>query len=319
MRVSVAMCTFNGEKYLGEQLESIARQTKLPDELVICDDCSTDDTLTILHQFAGEAHMEVRVVVNEANLGSSANFDKAISLCTGDIIFLTDQDDVWFEQKVEQMLAEFTSPHVNLVFTDGAVIDKNGKSLGYTLWHAFGFSPKWQAKWVGGSAVDVLLRCNVVTGATMAFRSQLRHSILPLGSSWVHDAWIAIIAAAFFEPRFLAKPLIYYRQHGANQLGAGGLFARSRIAKASRGRIGKLQTERQGWVQMLLRMRELQMTQEIGVKVEAKMAHLGRRERLLTQKSSIRLVGVVRELMSGGYHRYGKGMVTAMLDLFARH
>src|SRR6266436_7212118 len=94
-RISVAMCTYNGARFLPRQLESIATQTRLPDELVVCDDGSSDESVAIVRWFANSAPFTVRLEINERNLGSTKNFGKAIGLCEGDIIALADQDDVW--------------------------------------------------------------------------------------------------------------------------------------------------------------------------------------------------------------------------------
>src|SRR5690242_1846918 len=101
LRISVAMCTFNGARFLPEQLESITAQTRLPDELVICDDRSADESLEIIRAFLDRPPFTVRLEINERNLGSTKNFEKAIGLCQGEIIALADQDDVWFPQKLE--------------------------------------------------------------------------------------------------------------------------------------------------------------------------------------------------------------------------
>src|SRR5919199_6162917 len=106
-RVSVAMCTYNGERYLQEQLDSIAAQTCLPDELVVCDDRSSDRTLEIIQIFKSKVSFPVHLHINPENLGTIKNFEKAISLCTGDIIVLSDQDDVWKPHKVETILQAF--------------------------------------------------------------------------------------------------------------------------------------------------------------------------------------------------------------------
>src|ERR1700704_2935070 len=95
LRIWVALCMYNGADFLSEQLESIAAQTRLPDELVVCDDGSSDDSTDIVRNFAKNASFPVRLEVNEKNLGSTKNFEKAIGLCNGDIISLADQDDVW--------------------------------------------------------------------------------------------------------------------------------------------------------------------------------------------------------------------------------
>jgi glycosyltransferase involved in cell wall biosynthesis len=106
-RLSVALCTYNGTQYLQEQLDSIAAQTKLPDELVICDDRSSDNTVEIIKLFSSKVSFPVHLHINEINLRTIKNFEKAISLCTGDIIVLSDQDDVWKPCKTERILRCF--------------------------------------------------------------------------------------------------------------------------------------------------------------------------------------------------------------------
>lgn len=107
LTVSLALCTYNGEKFLLEQLQSFLAQTRQPNELVVCDDVSSDRTLEILNEFAQCAPFPVRIFVSDMTLRSTKNFEKAIGLCEGDIIFLSDQDDVWFPDKLARMLTIF--------------------------------------------------------------------------------------------------------------------------------------------------------------------------------------------------------------------
>ena len=99
MKASIALATYNGERYLQEQLNSFLHQTRLPDEIIACDDCSTDRTMDILESFAISALFAVYIYRNAINLGYTKNFERAISLCSGDVIFLSDQDDVWFPKR----------------------------------------------------------------------------------------------------------------------------------------------------------------------------------------------------------------------------
>ena len=122
MRVSVALCTYNGAKYLPDQLKSMELQTRKPDELVVCDDRSTDETLDILRAFKKTCLFRVRLYENESNLGSTKNFEKTIRLCHGDIIFLADQDDVWQSGKIERILAAFEEhPDAGYVFSNASM------------------------------------------------------------------------------------------------------------------------------------------------------------------------------------------------------
>src|SRR6266540_466474 len=236
MKISIALCTFNGGQFLAEQLASIRAQTRTPDELVLCDDASSDETLKIVERFARELPIFIRVVRVERNAttqGSTRNFCRAISQCTGDMIVLADQDDVWFPTKlaaIEESLHE--QPRAAFCFSDAEIVDAELKPLGYRLWEALGIDRAEQAKFRNGRAFESLLRRYRVTGATMAFRSHYRHLVLPIPPSWVHDAWIALILAAVAPCELIKEPLIQYRQHTGQQHGGRkrSLFGEYRAA-----------------------------------------------------------------------------------------
>jgi glycosyltransferase involved in cell wall biosynthesis len=222
LSLSIALATYNGERYLREQLDSIARQTRLPEELVIFDDASVDSTSVIVRDFARCAPFVVRFHKNSERLGSTRNFEAAIRACNGDIIFLCDQDDVWYQDKMVLIEACFTNdPGTGAVFTNADVVDQNLHSMGLRLWSAktVRFTPKEQVQVAVGDAFGVLLKHCAVTGATMAFRSTYRNLVLPMSDIWVHDAWMAILIAATSKLIALPMPLIAYRQHSANQIG----------------------------------------------------------------------------------------------------
>jgi glycosyltransferase involved in cell wall biosynthesis len=218
LSLSVALATYNGERYIGEQLDSIARQTRLPDELIISDDASTDSTPAIVQDFAQRAPFSVRFLQHK-RLGSTGNFELAIGACEGDIVFLCDQDDIWYPNKIEVIERVFTdTTEAGAVFTDADVVDENLRPLETRLWKTFKFSQKEQAQVADGDALSVLLRHPVVTGATMAFRSNYHDLVLPIPQTW-HDAWIALLIGATSRLVALPTPLIAYRQHRANNLG----------------------------------------------------------------------------------------------------
>ena len=218
-RISVALCTYNGERFLPQQLASIAQQTRLPDELIVCDDGSTDRTMSLLREFAASAPYPVRIYENEHNLGSAANFERAIRLCGGNLIALSDQDDIWYPIRLERSEQEFTAhPQAGLVFSDADVIDDRDGLTGRTMWQRLGFAGKRARDLLGGKYL-LLAKHRFVTGATMMFRASLRDRCLPIGEGWIHDEWIALITAAFFELRPIDQPLIRYRIHGSQQVG----------------------------------------------------------------------------------------------------
>jgi glycosyltransferase involved in cell wall biosynthesis len=218
-RISVALCTYNGERFLSQQLASILRQTRLPDEVVVCDDRSTDRTVEMVRAFAASVSLPVRVFVNERNLGFVANFERAIGLCEGSLIALSDQDDIWRPTRLERSEQEFTShPEVGLVFSDGDIIDDQDQLVGTRLWTYFGFAGEVRERLLAGD-YTVLVKNRFVTGATVMFRSELRKVCLPIGAGWIHDEWIVAATAAVAELRPLELPLIRYRKHAAQQVG----------------------------------------------------------------------------------------------------
>jgi glycosyltransferase involved in cell wall biosynthesis len=218
-RISVALCTYNGERFLAEQLASIAQQSRLPDELVVCDDRSTDQTLAIVREFAATVSFPVTIVKNPETLGSSKNFEKAIRLCTGDLIALSDQDDLWYPNRLERSEHEFdTHPQAGLVFSDADLVDDQNRLLGERLWQRLGFAGKRKQDLLAGQFV-VLAKHRFVTGATMMFRAGLRDRCLPIGAGWIHDEWITLAVAALLDLRPIDQPLIRYRIHGSQQVG----------------------------------------------------------------------------------------------------
>jgi glycosyltransferase involved in cell wall biosynthesis len=230
--ISVAMCTYNGERYLGEQLDSIARQTILPVELVLCDDGSVDATPEIVAKFARSAPFKVNFVRNPTTLGSTKNFEQAIRLCRGELIALCDQDDFWKDLKLASLAGAFVDNSIGGVFSDGDLMDGQARKTGRTLFKAFGFTAALRAEWRTLGAAPVLVRLPVVTGATLMFRSRLKASLLPISPRWIHDAWIAWVIAAISKLEFLETPLINYRVHASQQEGVPGPTLQSRIGKA---------------------------------------------------------------------------------------
>jgi glycosyltransferase involved in cell wall biosynthesis len=229
------MCSYNGEAYLREQLDSIAAQTRLPDELVVCDDVSTDATPKILENFKAAAPFPVRIHINAKRLGPVRNFEQGIGQCTGDQIFLSDQDDVWEPHKIERMeavLCELESKHSRstplLVHSDLEVVDKNLKRVAPSFLNYQGIAHDEEP-------LCSLLLYNFVTGCACVFNRALVDLALPFPEdAIVHDWWIALCAAAAGKIGFLREPTIKYRQHGANEIGAKRYVRRKRLSREER-------------------------------------------------------------------------------------
>lgn len=243
--ISVALCTYNGEKYLPEQLESIRRQSVPVDELVVCDDGSEDGTFEILDKLAEEVAFPVRVYKNETNLGSTKNFEKCLSLCRGDIIFCCDQDDSWRSDKVEKQTDYLREhPNIDAVFSNALVMDDDSRPTGSTIWQEVQFTVGQQRRWQAGNAHEILFGGFVVTGATLALRRSCLERLLPFPThipQLIHDAWIALALSLESKIDFIAAPLISYRMHASQQVGFGSPMKPVKMQdRMSRDRFEKL-------------------------------------------------------------------------------
>lgn len=219
--VSVAVCTYCGEKYIASQLRSIIAQSHRVDEIIVCDDCSTDRTVPIAESVLCESGIPFRIIVNSTNLGVTGNFEACIQACTGDIIFTADQDDVWASEKVSRLLQCFKDPKLVAAYSDASIIDANGNELHSSLYKRDGFYPD---PFTQERFEDAVVRLSqTVYGCTMAFRRSFVQEILPFYHSTAnHDAWIMCCAPLFGTVCFLTEPLISYRIHGNNTVASLG-------------------------------------------------------------------------------------------------
>lgn len=201
---SIAMATYNGARFLTEQLESFLRQTRLPDELVACDDGSTDATLDILEAFSMRAPFTVRIVRNPRNLGFTANFSQAIALCHCDLVFLADQDDVWFPDKVETLVQKFVDlPRSLILVHDGRLVDEAREWSGATK--------------LGQIRAGWRSEAPLVAGALSAMRRELGPLVLPVPHGVIgHDVWIHLLARHLGLRSVVDIPLQDIRRHGDN-------------------------------------------------------------------------------------------------------
>ena len=205
MKCSIALATFNGEKYIREQLESFAAQSVLPSELIICDDGSTDGTVDIVSRFKKIAPFKVHFIQNEKNIGHVQNFAKAMSICRGDIVFLADQDDKWFSNKIDSVMRVFRkNPNLWIVVHDGELTDWQLSSTGQTKMS--------QIRKGYGTAE------NISTGALSAIRRDLMRYCLPIPAGiTAHDSWCHQVASLLRGRRLvLEQTLQYIRRHESN-------------------------------------------------------------------------------------------------------
>lgn len=214
MKISVALCTFNGEAFIEDQLTSIARQTRIPDEIVLRDDRSIDKTVEIARAVYACYGLQGSIEVNPLRLGAAQNFSQAMQRTTGDIIFLCDQDDVWLPEKVEKMLAPFEQDQtVSLVYSDGYIATSDLAHSGRTL---FSWNPA--KKLADGDARDIVgMLCQGnspgIKGSAMAFTKWVRDLAGLAPENVAHDSWMALFGYAIGRVVAINEPLHSYRRH----------------------------------------------------------------------------------------------------------
>jgi glycosyltransferase involved in cell wall biosynthesis len=218
--VSVVMGTYNGGKYIREQLNSILGQTRIPSELVVSDDGSTDDTLSIVEDFARNAPFKTVVHKNFDRLGFRANFVNAMGLAGSELISFCDQDDIWMPNKLEATTAFFSDPDMMMVHHNAILISANGDDLGNLIWP----QPKQE---------PIAMRMALppwfnVPGLTQLFRREIASTAFAWPSSispetanqtLVHDQWVTFISNSLGKVGYINEPLAKYRQHGQNAIG----------------------------------------------------------------------------------------------------
>ncbi|CAM5508091.1 glycosyltransferase [Leifsonia shinshuensis] len=238
MTISVALCTHNGERFVGRQIASILDQTRQADELVLSDDASADGTVAVVMdafeqaRLAGRAVPELIVLRNPEPLGVTANFEAALAACSGDLLVLSDQDDEWEPDKLQRLEEGFAArPGLLFLHSDAELIDDAGTPAGGTLFGALEVGEAERAAVHSGAAFGVFLRRNLATGATSAIARELLALSRPFPAEWVHDEWLAIQAAARERLDLTERVLTRYRRHDANQIGAGDPTLRHKVSR----------------------------------------------------------------------------------------
>lgn len=321
-RVSVALGTHNGATYLREQLESILGQTHPVAEIVLSDDASSDGTVELAQQMIDDhratdaATPSLVVLRNPVALGVTANFEQALTAASGDLIALSDQDDVWHPDRIARALAAFARrPGAELAAAEARLVDEQGAPLGATLFGTLGVDVPLRLRLETDAAFDELLKRNVLTGATMVVARSLMLRATPFPASWVHDEWLGIVASVGGGLAIVPEPVIDYRQHGGNQIGVSRLGAGGRLARLQEPR-----TERNA--QLFDRARDLAERlpgiaghdANVEAAVRGKLAHEVMRQAI--PGGRLRRLGPVwREWRTGAYDRYGRGAQDVLRDL----
>lgn len=220
--ISIAMTTYNGEKYIEKQLRSLFAQTLQPNEIIICDDCSKDRTVEIIHSIVEEydAENRVRVVKNQHNLGYIRNFHQAIGMTSGDFLFLADQDDEWYPYKLERVMELMNETGAQVICTNFDLIDENSELIA----NANGFPIASLIRNAKPGLMPIsfhqLAFRNYVQGCTYCCTRKTAQAYLRVESQILpHDYQIMLIGALIGKVYYLNEKTIGYRLHGNNTLG----------------------------------------------------------------------------------------------------
>ena len=316
--VHVVLCTYNGARFLPEQLESLRAQTRVIDRLVISDDGSTDGTFEFLSSI--KLPPSALLIRNEQRLGAVENFSQALAQANGDIVFLCDQDDIWHRNKVERLVCELDRHgDTLLVHSNARLIDGAGKPRHETLFDALSLTVSDRTRWNSESALATLVRQNVVTGATVALRRHLLDLALPIPSGYWHDEWLALIAAAIGDVRRIDEPLVDYRIHPGNHVGIPRIGRRERLLAAFTKRGDYCNKRAQKLESLLQRLRDLRglVPLERLAFVEKACRHWHARANLPHTRLS-RIPLVWHHWTSGHYRQYSSGVRSLLRDLLER-
>lgn len=316
LKTSVVICTYNGQKYLSEQLNSVAAQDLPPDEVIISDDASKDASWRIIEDFkVSNPNLLIRTFQNPQNLGFVENFSKASSIANNDIIFFCDQDDLWAPDKVSSTIKAFEeTPALTCIHTNAEIVDANLSPLNKKLFDELKIDCHEFNMMKSHRYFELLAKRNVVTGATMAVRRDQLLLSLPIPPMWIHDEWIPMVNSIIGMNGFIDRPLIKYRLHETNTIGLGSsdknlklLFDRHSVKLYYTHKISKLSK--------LLNFEHLDTKKRDHLLNH--IAHLKFRLDILLLPRIHRVRPIVSEYMKGCYKCYGRGATSALRDLLS--
>lgn len=328
MRLSVALATCDGQRWLPELLASLAAQTHLPDELVVCDDASADGTGAVLDDFAATAPFDVRRVDHDARRGPVRTFETALGAVTGDVVALCDQDDVWDREKLAVLVAALAAHDTALAFSDAVVVDEDGAPTGDRLWGELGFRRRQRDSLVS-SPPGPLLRHAVASGCTMAVRRAVLDLALPFPSCLdlvanpvLHDRWLSELAGCTGRVAVVPAPLVRYRAHPAQVTGArwrgGAGHAREQAQRSAADVSARAEARIRQLDTLVGRLAEAvdPVTPGVSAQLDDLRRHLEVRAGLGRHLGRVRPVAT--DVLRGGYRRFGSGFGGAVLDVLRR-
>jgi len=326
--LSVALATHDGARWLPDLLADLAAQARPPDELVVHDDGSTDATVAVVEAFAAGAPFPVRLAASSRRRGPVRAFEAALAATRGTLVALADQDDRWHPDKLLVLEAALAAPDTTLAFCDADTIDEDGADRGRRLWAELGFRRREQDDLVSAPPGPVL-RHAVASGCTALVRRRVVDLALPfpaaldlVATPMLHDRWLATLAACTGRVAPVPVPLVDYRCHPGQAVGARWVTRRGEVGRQARRRVADVAARAEARVRQLdaladrLVDRDVALTPAVVAQLDAARHH--HRVRAGLGRRSARVGPVLAELASGGYRRFGEGPASALLDLVRR-
>lgn len=307
----MVVTTYNGEKYIREQIDSILNQTRVPDEVIILDDGSTDGTLDILTEYENNHPSVFEIKINDKNLGVTKNFEQGIRASSGDAIFLCDQDDVWHPEKIERQVSALLNNNGLLSFHDSLVVDESLSPLN-THWNLISYSGTNRSAQSDFSQLTVQ---NFVKGSTILMDSSLCEYILPIPHEWAYDWYIALISTLVSELIPVNETLHKYRRHENQESGQhpDSIYTTLRRGVLSSTNAEQYRKNAASWKKLEKKLNEispstLQINKSSAQKlIFQRYKYEQNRAKICDCNTNIlsKLMAVVNNLSSGYYSTYG--------------
>lgn len=318
---SIALCTYNGIRFIKEQLDSLANQTLPPDEIVICDDGSNDGTREFLEEYSRSSQLPISLHFNDHNLGYCRNFEKCASLCSREVVFFCDQDDIWVPEKIETFMKEFEDEQIGLVLSEADLIDSSGTARGILLSESWGLDGRKCKPLLEGNAINFVLQYSNWVGMSMAYRNTFSKYLFPYLQTKGHDLWTLRIVGSIAKARFILQPMVHYRIHGKNTFGTDlckrSIFNSFEYARRPECTEVNIQYAEE-FEEVLERLSEFPdiFPSKVLEEYRGKRLHHLNRYLLRTRKIN-KWLGILRETLTGRYFRYGKGIKNIGMDVLS--
>ena len=316
----IALGTYQSAAYLREQLESYATQTRLPDELVVSDDGSTDGTQAIVEEFRRTAPFPITLVRNPGDRSRIQwNFENAVRHCSGEIILFSDHDDVWLPNHVERLASALEADErILAVSSNSEVVDEQLNRMGYTFAQSERYPRRLHiaVRELPKNQLELVMRQRILAGHGMAFRRSLVPFVVPFSLHSLHDFWVYFLAAAIGRVTYVDEPLTLYRTHEKQTIGG----ERKSLAMIGTNMSKQSGDEAHTWTAILERFSkfpDLGLDHDYSERLlKEKLEFVHRRTRNRKRSLPPRLVATSLELLRGRYHRLGRGFITFARDLY---